>query len=291
MALFQSSNSKTEIFICIGKWCPTGCQSCWKAVLKNSSYSLSELKKQIDVSHGNSDEKFSYFLYGTNNISHPEIKNIIQYLIKLWRNYRIQLPLSAIKEEISDIIFNGKINEFVVSQKISSIIEVKEVIKNIKEFYKMPNIIINYDLLIDLKFIPAFEKILQCSFKKNNDNTFSAKIANIHLNFRELYIINYRENKIDNLWITSCFSDNSFDVGWEKILIHDHYEIDENLDIMFHNPLCFIGNNKVSNWNFTQEKIIKNFTQYKNHYLKELNNDFPKTCFSCISNGFQYNKN
>jgi hypothetical protein len=60
---------------------------------------------------------------------------------------------------------------------------------------------------------------------------------------------------------------------------------------MFHNPLCFIGNNKVSNWNFTQEKIIKNFTQYKNHYLKELNNDFPKTCFSCISNGFQYDKN
>lgn len=288
MALFQSSNSKTEIFICIGKWCPTWCQSCGKAVLKNSSYSLSDLQKQIDISHINSDENFSYFLYGTNNISNPEIKNIVTYIINLWRNYRIQLPLWTKKEEIVNLVIKESLNEFVVSQKISSINSVKEVIKNIQEFYQVPNIVVNYDLLIDLKFIPAFEKILKCHFNKNIDNTYSAKISNIHLNFRELYIINYRLHKIDNLWITSCFSNNSFDVNEKNILIYDHYEIDENLDVMFHNPLCFIGNNKISNLEFSQDRIIENFTQYKNHYLKKLNNDFPKTCFSCISNGFRY---
>jgi len=289
MQLFKSKDNKCEIFICIWEWCPTWCQSCNKTIQKTKEYKLEELKKQIDISHKISDENFSYFLYWTNNISNSYISEITNYLDSLNRNYRIQIPLSSNLEDLEKLT-NKNIQEFVISKKIASSTDIKELIKSIQSFYNKKNIIVNYDLLIDEKLIPVLEKILKINFEKNSDSTLSKTIKNIDIHLRKLYFINYKEKKIDNLEISSCFIYDSFNIKNNFIEILDHYEIDKNLEITFHNPLCYIWQHKVTNLEQNNEKIIEDFKEYKNHYLEKLNNDFEKNCFKCITNWFRYNK-
>lgn len=291
MILFKSSNKKTEIFISIWEWCPTWCQSCAKTIKKIKHNSLVDIKEQIDLTNKISDENFSYFLYGTNILENKNITEIKNYLKLINRKYRIQIPIEANINNISQIIDKDIINEFVISKKISSINELKLLINSIKEFYKQNNIIINYDILINKNLILVLEKILKINFNKNNDNTFSKTIWNINLNLRELYNINYKEKKIENLNINSCFVYDSFKIYNNFIEVLDHYEIDKNFDLSFHNPLCFIWNNKITNLKQNNTEIINNFTKYKNHYLEKLNSDFEKNCFKCISTWFDYSKN
>ena len=72
------------------------------------------------------------------------------------------------------------------------------------------------------------EKILKTHLLKNSDLTYSKRINdNIFMNIRELYNINYKQEKVENLKISSCFSLESFEVQKNYILIKDHIEIDE----------------------------------------------------------------
>ena len=290
MLMFKWKNNKTEIFISLWEWCPTWCQSCSRTIAQIKSFNLKELKEQIDISNSLSDDTFSYFLYWTNNIKNNEINDIINYIESINRNYRIQIPLDSKKEDLDKLINKQKINEFVISKKIKEKEELRDIIKSIKEFYKIPNIIINYDLLIKKEFIHALEKILKIRFNENDDKTLEGVIWNININLRELYNINYKNKKIDDLNLKSCFVYDSFNIKKDHIEILDHYEIDRNLDICFHNPLCYIWNNKIANMKQERKKLISNFEKYKNHYLKDLNSDFEKNCFICISNWFNYRK-
>ena len=291
MLLFRWKDNKTEIFICIWEWCPTWCQSCNKTIAQIKEYNLSELKDQIDLSNKLSDDSFSYFLYWTNNITNPEINNITNYIKSINRNYRIQIPLESNKKDLSNLVEQNKINEFVISKKIKITEDLKEIIKSIQEFYKAENIVINYDLLIKKELIPALEKILKTNFEKNSDNTYSKTIKNINFNLRDLYNINYKTKSIDDLNISSCFVYDSFNIFDNYIEVLDHFEVDKNLDISFHNPLCYIWNNNIANLKQKNKEIISNFNKYKNHHLNKLNSDFEKNCFVCISNWFDYRKN
>ncbi len=286
MSLFISKNSKTEIFLSIWEWCPTWCQSCSETIKKNRNFKLDDLKKQIDISNNVSDSWFSYFLYWTNNIKNEYILEIIKYIQKLERNCRIQIPIESENNDLK--IYENIINEFVISKKIENKNDLIKLINSIKEFYNK-DIILNYDLLIKYEFVKVLEKILKINFEENN-NAKTIKIWNIIINTRELYNINTKEKKIENLNIKSCFAYDSFEINWSNIIINDHFEVDKDLNIVFHNPLCFIWNNKISNLEKNEKDIIDDLNKYKNHYLEKLNNDFENNCYKCISTWFNYNK-
>ena len=287
MSLFKSTDNKTEIFICIWEWCPTWCQSCYKTIKENKEYKLEKLKQQIDISNEISDENFSYFLYWTNNIQNPEIIRIISYIKSLSRNLRIQLPFETTKLDLKNLLKENFNNEYVISRKIDNKDLLKIFIKSLWEFHNN-QIIINYDLLIKEDYISLLERILKKKFNVNNDWPLYLKLWNLNINLRVLYSINYKEKKVQDLWINSCFVYDSFNINNDYIEVVDHYEVDENLDVCFHNPLCYIWNNKIANLKHTNKEIISNFLEYKNHYLKNLNSDFEKNCFKCITSGFRY---
>lgn len=286
MSLFISKNSKTEIFLSIWEWCPTWCQSCSETIKKNRNFKLDDLKKQIDISNNVSDSWFSYFLYWTNNIKNEYILEIIKYIQKLERNCRVQIPIESKNNDLK--IYKNIINEFVISKKIENKDDLIKLINSIKEFYNK-DIILNYDLLIKDEFVKVLEKILKINFEENN-SAKAIKIWNIIINTRELYNINTKEKKIENLNIKSCFAYDSFEINWSNIIINDHFEVDKDLNVIFHNPLCFIWNNKISNLEKNEEDIINDLNKYKNHYLEKLNNDFENNCYKCISTWFDYNK-
>jgi hypothetical protein len=74
-------------------------------------------------------------------------------------------------------------------------------------------------------------------------------------------------------------------------LINDHIEIDENLGITFHNPLCYLGQHKISNLNKKDDEIIQNIKEFNTHISNFPSNDFSKNCFDCITkNRFDYLK-
>lgn len=285
MSLFISWNDKTEIFISIWEWCPTWCQSCSHTIKKNKNYFLKDIKQQIDLSNKLSDRKFSYFLYWTNNIKSDNVIEIIEYIKKIWRNCRLQIPIESKNIDLNN--YKTIITEYVISKKIWKKEELIFFIESIKEFHNK-DIIINYDLLIKEEFIEIIEKILKINFEQNEDNTKSIKIWNILINTRDLYYINSKEKKIENLNIKSCFAYESFVIKNDNVLIKDHYEIDKDLNIVFHNPLCFIWNNKITNLTQEENKILSDFNKYKNHYLEKLNSDFENNCFKCISTWFKY---
>lgn len=286
MSLFISKNSKTEIFLSIWEWCPTWCQSCSETIKKNRNFKLDDLKKQIDISNSVSDSWFSYFLYWTNNIKNEYILEIVKYIQKLERNCRVQIPIESKNNDLK--IYENIINEFVISKKIENKGDLIKLINSIKEFYNK-DIILNYDLLIKDEFVKVLEKILKINFEENN-SAKAIKIWNIIINTRELYNINTKEKKIENLNIKSCFAYDSFEINWSNIIINDHFEVDKDLNVIFHNPLCFIWNNKISNLEKNEEDIINDLNKYKNHYLEKLNNDFENNCYKCISTWFDYNK-
>ena len=286
MSLFISKNSKTEIFLSIWEWCPTWCQSCSETIKKNRNFKLDDLKKQIDISNNVSDSWFSYFLYWTNNIKNEYILEIIKYIQKLERNCRIQIPIESENNDLK--IYENIINEFVISKKIENKNDLIKLINSIKEFYNK-DIILNYDLLIKYEFVKVLEKILKINFEENN-NAKTIKIWNIIINTRELYNINTKEKKIENLNIKSCFAYDSFEINWSNIIINDHFEVDKDLNVIFHNPLCFIWNNKIIKKKKNEKDIIDDLNKYKNHYLEKLNNDFENNCYKCISTWFNYNK-
>ncbi len=287
MSLFISKKNGTEIFLSIWEWCPTWCQSCSHTILKNKNFKLKDLKKQIDISNKLSDSWFNYFLYWTNRIKNSNILEIIKYIKKIWRKCRLQIPIES---KIIDLInYKNIIKEYVISKKIDKKESLLILIDSIKEFYNK-DVIINYDLLISEDLLKNIEKILKINFKKSDNNIKYIKIWNIILNARSLYYINSKEKKVENLDIKSCFSYDSFEINENKIEINDHFEIDKDLNIIFHNPLCFIGNNKISNLEKRDIDIIKDLDKYKNHYLDKLNSDFEKNCYKCISTWFDYNR-
>jgi sulfur relay (sulfurtransferase) DsrF/TusC family protein len=305
MPLFTSKNQWAEIFISIWEWCPTWCQSCQKTLKPNKSLKLIDIQNAIDVSHSLSDQNFSYFLYGTNNITNPEIQSITEYIQNLWRKYKIQIPLSTEYNDIKPLIPSPsggglgrgstgknkkKISIFIVSKKITEKKEILEVITSIKEFFWKENIFVNYDFLIDLKYKAVFESILKKEFEKEWEWLYHLDMKNIRICLRSLYNINYKEQTVENLNLKSCLVYDSFEIGSESIDIDDHIEIEPNLDVTFHNPLCYIWYPKISNiWQETKV-ILENFSRYKNEYLAELNTNMEKSCFKCIRKGFDYRK-
>ena len=297
MPLFTSKNQWAEIFISIWEWCPTWCQSCSKTLKPNKSLKLADIQNAIDTSHSLSDKNFSYFLYGTNNITNPEIKSITQYIESLSRNYKIQIPLDTKYLDITHLLpsperggTEGWVSIFIVSKKITQKREILEVISSIKEFFWKENVFVNYDFLIDLKYKAVFESILKKEFEKESEWIYHLDMKNIRICLRSLYNINYKEKKVENLNLNSCLVYDSFDIGTESIDIDDHIEIEPNLDVTFHNPLCYIGYPKISNIWQERGVILKNFSRYKNEYLAELNSDMENSCFECIRKGFDYRK-
>lgn len=280
--LFRATDNKCEIFISLWEWCPTWCQWCSITNKKTSFRSIEEIKESIDFANIFFDKNFSFFLYSTNNLKNPYLWDIIKYINKSGKSYRIQIPINSSKEDINNL----KNQEFVISKRIKTKEELKEFFKSFKEFYK-EKIILNYDLLLEKKFIQVLEKILKIQFTENSDWTFSCQINNIFINIRELYEINFKEKSIKNLKIKNCFSLESFEIKNEEIIIKDHIEIDKNLNINFHNPLCYLWNHKISNLKRTKEQIIKDFQNYT-IFLEKHNFDFEKNCFSCINKHFSY---
>lgn len=280
--LFRAIDNKCEIFISLWEWCPTWCQWCSITNKKTSFKSLKEIKESIDFSNIFFDKNFSFFLYSTNNLENNFLNEITDYINKIWKKYRIQIPINSIKKNISYL----KNQEFIISKRIKTKEELKEFLKSFQEFYK-EKIILNYDLLLEKRFIQVLEKILKIQFIENTDWTFSGKINNIFINIRELYEINFKEKSVKNLKIKNCFSLESFEVKNKEIIIKDHIEIDKNLNINFHNPLCYIWNHKISNLKRTKEQIIRDFQNYK-FFLEKHNFNFEKNCFSCINKNFSY---
>lgn len=288
MKLFRWNNPWTEIFICVWKRCPTGCPSCYKTRLSQEIYPLEKVQKQIDISHELSDSSFSYFLYGT-DIFQVEIIDIIRYITSIWRKYRLQIPLEAEPDRVESFFLDtNTTHEMVISKKIEDIASLKQSFMSIAWFYNQKKFRVNYDLLIPKIWIPTFESLLKIRFIQNDDLTYSAQLWKIMINIRELYVINPQKKCIDQLAIKTCFSNDAFEVYDDHIEIMDHFEIDENLDICFHNPLCYIGKNKIANMSAEAETIIHFFKKYKYTYLKNLEWDFKHNCYTCIKHGFQY---
>lgn len=281
--LFRATDNKCEIFISLWEWCPTWCQWCSITNKKTSFRSTEEIKESIDFANIFFDKNFSFFLYSTNNLKNPYLWEIIDYIKKIWKYYRIQIPINSSKKDI----IHFKNQEFIISKRIKTKEELKEFFKSFQEFYNEKNIIINYDLLLETKFISVLEKILKINFTKNKDLTFSGKINNIFINIRELYDIDFKEKYVKNLKIKNCFSLDSFEIKNQEIIIKDHIEIDKNLNINFHNPLCYLWNHKISNLKRRKEEIIQDFQNYK-FFLEKHNFDFEKNCFSCIQKWFSY---
>ena len=290
MSIFKSKNQHCDIFICLWEWCPTWCQSCPKTVQKTSFIPFSILKNQIDASHSLSDTWFWYFLYGTDNLKHPEIETILAYLRSLKRNYRVQINPNTPFSHLAHMRQTSGLHEFVISKKVSTQHELKEIFESFQTLHNHENIIINYDLLIDDTYIPFLEKILRCQFIKESENIHTSKIHNFYLNLRKLYTINYKNKSVENLHLKHCIIQASFQINENHIEIHDHYEIDKNLDICFHNPLCFLGNNKIANTSLhPSQEIITLFWKYRD-YLGQFKDNFHTSCFACIHRGFDYRK-
>lgn len=288
--LFYSQDNKTEIFISLWVWCPTWCQWCQITNQKVRFKSLQDMRKSLDFINLFFDKNFSIFLYSTDNLKNPNLQEILTYLGTIWRKFRVQIPINSKKQDLENLK-TGKNNEFIISKKIFSKEDFIMLIQSIKDFHKQNDFIINYDILLEKKFIKALEKILKTHLLKNSDLTYSKRINdNIFMNIRELYNINYKQEKVENLKISSCFSLESFEVQKNYILIKDHIEIDEEWNLTFHNPLCYLWNHKISNLKRSTDYIISDFIKYKTH-LEKLNYNFEKNCYKCVKIGYNYQKN
>jgi len=287
MVFFTSNNPGAEIFVSVGTGCPTWCQSCHKTIKKNSSLSLDEIIYQIQSWHDLSDNNFSFFIYGNDALKNPHIWATIKYIKKLKRQVKIQIPTYTQYAQLIDFIDKNYISIFVISKKIESKQEVQDIITSIKELYKKDNIFVNYDLLIDLQYKQVFEKIFN-TVSIEEDWIFSITAKNIKITLRSLYYINYKHKKIENLNLKSCMIYDSFHIHKNRIEILDHFEIEPNGDITFHNPLCYIGQPKVTNIKKSNPRILSDFKKYKEFYLNSLNHDLEKNCFKCITKKYSY---
>ena len=141
-----------------------------------------------------------------------------------------------------------------------------------------------------MKYKSLFEKIFQKEFQKETEGIYVLEWKNIKLYVRSLYFINHQKKSIENLNLKACLVYESFLIHTTHIEVLDHFEIDANLDVTFHNPLCYIGKPLITNLSQTPEKIINDFRVYKDTYLKELNTNLEKNCFTCINNSYNYSK-
>lgn len=288
MVFFTSNNPGAEIFVSVGTGCPTWCQSCHKTIKENSSLSLDEITYQIQSWHELSDDNFSFFIYGNDALKNPHILSTIEYIKKLKRHVKIQIPIYTKYTQLTNFIDSNNTSIFVVSKKIESKKQVSDIINSIKELYGKNNIFINYDLLIDLKYKQVFEKIFNTISTKEEDWFFSITARNIKVTLRSLYYINYKDRKIENLRLTSCMIYDSFHIHKNSIEIHDHFEIEPNGDITFHNPLCYIWQPKITNIYKKNAEMLIDFKKYKDIYLNNLNHDLEKNCFTCITKKYNY---
>lgn len=289
MKLFLPQNSDKEVFISIWKWCFTNCQSCLKAKEKVSFLDIKKIKEIINISCKKIDLKFDFFLYWTETLKHPNLKEIISEIEQNNKSYKLQITSNTKKEDFNCL--NIKKIKLVLSKNIENKKELIWIINSIKEFYWDMNFSLNIDLLIDLNYINYFEKILKTEKKKEMDWIYFIESKNIKIYFRKKYFINHKNKQIDNLWINQCLINENFELKWSKIIINDHIEIDENLDLTFHNPLCYLWSHKISNLNKKNDEIIENIREFNSHISKISSNNFSKTCFDCITkNRFDYSK-
>ena len=289
--IFQTKNSWAEIFIQLWAGCPTNCQSCKITKMEIRYYSLKEVKKQIDLGNEIADEKFSFFLYWTDNKKNPHLNEIANYIKSIGREYKIQIAIDTKREDIEKIIkdnMKNSLNKFIISKKIKNKQDINKLIESFKNLRWIRNTFFNYDLLIDLKYKNVFEKIFKKKFKKESEWIYFLDWANIKLYIRSLYFINYKEKKIENLNLKNCLIYDSFNINDEIIEVIDHFEIDEKLDITFHNPLCYIWQPKISNIWKPKSMILQDFLKYKNNYLKKFSKNMNKSCFECITNNYHY---
>lgn len=289
MKLFLPQNSEKEVFISVWKWCFTNCQSCIKAKEKVSFLNIKLIKNIINKSCEKIDNNFDFFLYWTEVLKHPKINEIIKEIENKNKSYKIQITSMTKKKDFEKL--KSDLFKVVLSKNIEEKKDLIWIIESIKEFYWDTKFSLNIDLLIDLKSINYFEKILKTPKKKESNWIYYIQNKNIKIYFRQKYFINYNNKKIDNIGITKCLINNNFKLKWNHILINDHIEIDENLGITFHNPLCYLGQHKISNLNKKDDEIIQNIKEFNTHISNFPSNDFSKNCFDCITkNRFDYLK-
>lgn len=290
MKLFLPKNKENEVFISTWKWCFTNCQSCLKAKEKVSFLEYKKIENIIDITEKKINWPFEYFLYWTEVLKHPELDKIISKIKSKWQNYKLQITSHNTPNDFHNIKDNFL--KLVLSKNIEDKKDLLGILESIKAFNNNKRFHLSIDLLINLELIKYFEQLLKVKKIKENEWIHFIKKWNITLYFRNKYNINYSDKNIDNIGIKKCLISENFEIKWDKIQFNDHIEIEENLDLTFHNPLCYLWKHKISNLCRNQHEIISDIKKFNSHINNFSWDEFSKTCFDCITkNRFSYTKN
>ncbi len=296
MKIFSSKTNYIEFFIKIWKKCPTDCTNCSYAKSKLDYFSLDNIFERIDYWKNLFYSKdFVYFLYGVDFLCHPKAFDILEYVNKTSRKFKIQIWLDNLhnKQNILEEIYKKYwFFEITLANEVNDNEDVKNVFKAISVFSKMKYLRFNVDLIIDIDS----NKILVDKLKWLFWNYFIDKVHK-NLSFDDVWNINlwitnkfyFKPKSKEVLWVLydNCVMDDLFDIKDDVIYFNDHLELDYDWNFMLHTPLCFLAYIKIAHKNDSEEKILNKFKKFKKDVSK-ISSNMSNKCYSCIINNYPW---
>lgn len=288
--IFSSKTNYIEFFIKIWKKCPTACSNCSYANSNLDFFDLKNIFERIDYWKNIFEWKeFIYFLYWVDFLEHPKMFEILDYVKKINRKFKIQISLIDLEEK-KDILNNlykkYGFFEITIANEVNTISDIKKVLKALSIFSKIKKLRFNFDIIIDLVknklFIDNLKKLFW-NYKIDNvhKNLTFDDIWNINLGITQKFDIDWKLKKINNLWYDKCIMDDLFEIKDDIIYFNDHLELDYDWNFMLHTPLCFLAYIKIAHKNDSNVIILDKFKKFKNSVLKIRGNMWKK-CFECI---------
>ena len=289
--LFYTKDKDTKyIFIKLWTKCPTACPWCSYWTSKdNLFYDIELIKKNIISSNNIFLSDFKYFLYGVNLLEYNNLNLLLELINKLWREAVIQIDINNIPTDILfiDKIFNKYKNKitFLISSNIFTISELNKKLETIL-YFKNKEYIINFDIVLKIsRYHDKIKKFLLIFSKKWIDKIHKNIFFidwNISWTFTNSLKIDDKNELIHWLNYKKCIMQDFFTIKDWNIFLSSHLEVTKEWYLKFHTPVCFLSDIKISNINFTNDRILNDFNIFTLEFVYKKWFNMNKECYKCI---------
>lgn len=293
-------SDKPHVSIKIWSWCQAWCDCdfSYKKIKNIVLYKKDSIIRNVDYISDNFSLDFEIFLVWLNLLKYDEIEEILDYIIKKWRKFKLQIPHNMDKEDYSTLSFlYKKYGSFdcSVPKTIDTYIDLSNLISYINDLKKI-NISwkIYFDIFLDInKYKKIIETIISKLSTNKSNNIYNCIIWKyFDLKFHDLsWKIDNENQVISNLQRDKCLMKDYFYLDNSKIFLYDHIEVWPNWAFTFHDNLCYLWHFEISNTSFSNFEIISHFDKYKD-YLNNITKCWKLSdqCYKCIKNQYNYNK-
>lgn len=296
MSLFITDTNEIEIFIKLWDKCPTACLNCWYANAPLKFYDINIIKKNIYSCLNITSNNIRFFLYWVDTFSCDYLEELLDYIYSFWRKVLIQIDYRKIiwmKDYINLLISKYSWIEFLIARTIQDKIDLSLIIQSIKFVSSnFTSTTFRYDLIINTEKYGKIFNLLINKFSSVQDinmhDNYSFYLNNISWSISKEISIDSKNSIINNISFKDCVLKSFFLIEWNKINLFDSIEVDFDWNFRIHTPICFLWDIKISNINFSNKKILDDFSKFNLYINSRDYSVMWKSCYDCIKSPYVY---